>query len=233
MGNTRTVRKADFIVVGAGSAGAAAARGLLDRGAEVLLLEAGGPAQNPAIADPARSHELWDGAEDWGYRTVPQTSCAGRRLHLPRGRVVGGSSCLNAMIYVRGAPADYDTWAYLGADGWRWEDVLPVYLRMEDHVGEASPLRGTGGPITVTSAYEPDPIHRAIILAAEQAGIPYNSDYNLGELDGVSHTQFTIRHGRRQSAAEAYLDPVRDQAAAAAGSSGFARGASSAGWQAR
>jgi choline dehydrogenase len=200
--------QADIVVVGAGSAGAAAARRLHDRGATVVLLEAGGPADNPAIHDPARSHELWDGPEDWAYRTIPQAGCAGRELGLPRGRVLGGSSALNAMIHVRGAPADYDGWAHGGADGWRWQDVLPVFLAIEDHLGAESELRGRGGPLTVISDYEPDPIHRAIVAAAQETGIPFNRDYNSGRLDGVSFTQLSIRDGRRQSTAEAYLAPV-------------------------
>jgi choline dehydrogenase len=196
---------ADFIVVGAGSAGAAVAYRLVERGATVLLLEAGGPADNPAIHDPARSHELWDAAEDWGFRTVPQAACADRELHLPRGRVLGGSSSLNAMIYVRGAAADYDAWAYGGADGWGWEDVLPAFLRLEDFRGESGAERGKGGPVTVISGYEPDPIHRAIAAAAVETGIPFNPDYNGGTLDGVSFTELTIRDGRRHGTAEAYL----------------------------
>jgi choline dehydrogenase len=196
---------ADFIVVGAGSAGAAVAYRLVERGATVLLLEAGGPADNPAIHDPARSHELWDAAEDWGFRTVPQAVCADRELHLPRGRVLGGSSSLNAMIYVRGAAADYDAWAYGGADGWGWEDVLPAFLRLEDFRGEGGAARGTGGPVTVIAGYEPDPIHRAIATAATETGIPFNPDYNGGTLDGVSFTELTIRDGRRHGTAEAYL----------------------------
>ncbi|HEX3736945.1 MAG TPA: GMC family oxidoreductase N-terminal domain-containing protein [Solirubrobacterales bacterium] len=196
---------ADFIVVGAGSAGAAVAYRLVARGAKVLLLEAGGAADNPAIHDPARSHELWDAVEDWGFRTVPQAACAGRRLHLPRGRVLGGSSSLNAMIYVRGAPADYDGWADGGADGWAWEDVLPVFLRLEDFRGESEAERGRGGPVTVIAGYEPDPIHRAIAAAAVETGIEFNPDYNSGRLDGVSFTQLTIRDGRRHGTAEAYL----------------------------
>ena len=97
----------------------------------VLLLEAGGPDVNPAIHDPGRLHELWLSEEDWAYETVPQAHASSRRLAWPRGRVLGGSSCLNAMIWVRGARADYDTWAYLGAEGWRWDDVLPVFERIE------------------------------------------------------------------------------------------------------
>jgi choline dehydrogenase len=196
----------DFVVVGAGSAGAALAYRLVERGATVLLLEAGGPADNPAIHDPARSHELWDAAEDWGFRTVPQAACGDRELHLPRGRVLGGSSSLNAMIYVRGAPADYDAWAYGGADGWGWEDVLPAFLRLEDFRGESEAERGTGGPVTITAGYEPDPVHRAIVAAAVETGIEFNPDYNAGRLDGVSYTQLTIRDGRRHGTAAAYLD---------------------------
>ncbi|HEX4730218.1 MAG TPA: FAD-dependent oxidoreductase [Solirubrobacterales bacterium] len=202
---------ADFIVVGAGSAGAAVAYRLVERGATVLLLEAGGPADNPAIHDPARSHELWDAAEDWGFRTVPQAACADRELHLPRGRVLGGSSSLNAMIYVRGAPADYDAWAYGGADGWTWEDVLPIFLRLEDFRGESETERGRGGPVTVIADYEPDPIHRAITAAAVETGIEFNPDYNSGRLDGVSFTQLTIRDGRRHGTAESYLAALADE----------------------
>jgi choline dehydrogenase len=202
---------ADFIVVGAGSAGAAVAYRLVERGATVLLLEAGGPADNPAIHDPARSHELWDAAEDWGFRTVPQAACAGRELHLPRGRVLGGSSSLNAMIYVRGAPADYDAWAYGGAPGWSWGDVQPAFLRLEDFHGESEAERGRGGPVRVIAGYEPDPIHRAIVAAAVETGIEFNPDYNSGRLDGVSFTQLTIRDGRRHGTAEAYLAVLAEE----------------------
>ena len=140
----------DVIVVGSGSAGAAAARRLVDRGARVLLLEAGGPDVNPAIHDPGRLHELWLSEVDWAYETVPQRHASDRRLGWPRGRVLGGSSCLNAMIWVRGAREDYDNWSYGGADGWSWDDVRPVFERIERREPAAD-----DGIVTITSGYEP------------------------------------------------------------------------------
>ncbi len=173
-------------------------------------MEAGGPDDNPAIHDPGRFHELWLAEEDWAYYTVAQRHAAGRALHWPRGRVVGGSSALNGLIYVRGARADFDHWAYLGNDGWAWSDVLPVYRRMEDFDGGESELHGVGGPQRVISRYPLAPIHEAIVAAAEAIGIARNPDYNGGELDGVSQQQLTIKDGRRHSAAGAYLAPVLD-----------------------
>ena len=193
----RPGHSADVIVVGAGSAGAAAARRLVDSGATVLLLEAGGPADNPAIHDVGRAHELWNAPEDWAFFTAPQEHAGGRSLHWPRGKVVGGSSSLNAAIYVRGAAADFDHWVYFGCPGWRWDDVRLVYERMEHP-----------GPLHVLSDYELTPIHRSIIEAAAQAGIPFNENYNGGELDGISQMHLTIKDGRRQSTGVAYLEPV-------------------------
>jgi choline dehydrogenase len=200
----------DVIVVGAGSAGCALTRRLIDADVNVLLLEAGGPDDSPAIHDPARFHELWLGAEDWAYYTTPQAQAADRSLHWPRGKVVGGSSCLNGLIHVRGARTDYDEWVALGAQGWGWDDVLPAFVRMEDFDGGSSALHGSGGPLRIMSRYELAPVHEAIMAAAQEIGVAHNPDYNGGVLDGVAQMQLTVRDGRRDSAAAAYLRPVID-----------------------
>ena len=204
------VIEAEVVVVGGGSAGSVAARRLLDAGMRVLLLEAGGADDNPAIHVPARVHELWMSEVDWAYRTVAQPDAAGRSLHWPRGKVFGGSGALNGMIHVRGAPADYDTWAYLGNAGWGWQDVLPAFVAMEDYDRGASPVHGVGGPLHVNTTWEPSPIAQAFRGAAEQCGIPFNEDCNDGEPDGFSYVQMTTLDGRRQNSAIAYLGPVRD-----------------------
>ena len=184
------------------------ARRLVDAGAQVVLLEAGGVDANPAIHDPARLFELWDGPEDRGYRTAPQAACADRQVHWPRGKVLGGSSALNGMIYARGHRSDYDAWAYAGNEGWGYDDVLPLFKRSEDFDRGASAYHGAGGPLHVQSAYERHPVIAAAVAASQEAGIPFNDDHNGEHLDGVAFVQLNIKDGRRQSAAVAFLAPI-------------------------
>ncbi|QFU91302.1 GMC family oxidoreductase [Amycolatopsis sp. YIM 10] len=186
----------DVIVVGAGSAGSVVARRLADAGAAVRLLEAGGPDGNPAIHDPSRAGELWHSPEDWDHYTVPQPHAANRRLHLPRGKVLGGSHALNAMIWVRGAPADYDGWA---VPGWRWHDVRPVFERIEGDLLDVVPNE----PL--------HPIQQSIVEAAVQIGLEFNPDYNGERLDGVSVQRITLRDGRRLNTWIAYAKPIAGQ----------------------
>ncbi len=198
----------DYVVVGAGSAGCVVARRLLDGGATVSLIEAGGPATNPAIHDPGRWPELGRSEVDWAHETEPQEGCAGRRLYWPRGKVLGGSGALNGMVYIRGHRLDYDGWAYHGCPGWGWEHVLPVFKSLEDFDRGPDELHGAGGPLRITTRYEPHPMLAAMVAAAQEAGVPFNADQNGLELEGVGYSQLTIRDGVRETAASAFLDPV-------------------------
>jgi choline dehydrogenase len=198
----------DFIVIGSGSAGAPVVRRLVDAGASVLLLEAGGPDTNPSIHDPAGLFDLWHVQEDWDFHTEPQAGLAGRRLYWPRGKVLGGSSSLNGMAFIRGNPLDFDLWAYQGNPGWSYKDVLPLFRRMEDADIGASRFHGAGGPLRVTHEYEPHPANAAFVEAGTQLGFPHNPDFNGETQDGVGHFPLTVRDGRRESTAAAYLRPA-------------------------
>ena len=136
----------DHVVIGAGSAGCVVARRLVDAGASVALIEAGGTGDDPRITNPSRLFELWGLPTDYGYETEPQEHAAGVAIQTPRGKVLGGSSAMYGMIYVRGAAADYDNWAYTGAPGWSYADVLPFFIKSEDFEGGASAYHGVGGP---------------------------------------------------------------------------------------
>lgn len=200
----------DYIVVGAGSAGCVIARRLIDAGKSVAVLEAGGYDTNPIISDVAAAGALWHGPEDWDYYTVEQPGCFDRKLHLPRGKVMGGSHALNATIWVRGAKQDYDTWNYLGCPGWGWEDVLPVFKAIENYDGGASDSRGIGGLQDVVKDFALNPVQESILNAAVESGVPLNDDYNSGDVEGVSKMQLNVRDGKRFNTWHAYLKPIAD-----------------------
>jgi choline dehydrogenase len=200
----------DHVIVGAGSAGCVIARRLVDAGRKVALVEAGGPDANPAIHDPLRSWELWGSPEDWGYVTEPQQHSLKAEVSWPRGKVVGGSSCLNGMIYVRGARADFDNWAAGGAAGWSYEDVLPFFRKSEDFEDGPSAFHGAGGPLPVTRNHDPNPASVAFLEACGQRGVPLNDDPNGETIFGAGLCHLTIRGGRRMSAWTCFVLPVLD-----------------------
>jgi choline dehydrogenase len=198
----------DYVVVGAGSAGCAvAARLSEDPEAHVVVLEAGGPDTLEAIHQPPMWPALWGTEVDWAYETTPQAGNAGQVSQWPRGKVLGGSSSLNGMVYLRGNPADFDAWAYDGCKGWDYEVLLPLFRRMED-VPDGDPrYRGRGGPITPRPAADPNPICAAFVEAAREKGHPVTEDHNGAQFEGAGLHDMIISGGRRQSAADAYLHP--------------------------
>ena len=199
----------DYVVVGAGSAGCVLANRLSeDPAIHVLLLEAGGRNRHPSVTIPAAFSQQFHTARDWDLHTDPEPACDERSLYVPRGKGLGGSSAMNAMLYVRGRPLDYDLWEAGGATGWGWDAVKPYFLRAEDNARGASDDHGVGGPLRVENPRSPRPITRTFLEAAEAAGIPYIPDYNGPEQDGAALVQVTQRAGRRWSTAKAYLEPA-------------------------
>jgi len=206
--------QADFVIVGAGSAGSALAFRLGESGARVLVIEHGGSDAGPFIQMPgALSYPMNMPMYDWGFRTEPEPHLGGRVLATPRGKVIGGSSSINGMVYVRGHARDFDTWAEMGAQGWAYADVLPYFKRMEQWHGAADAqgdagFRGTDGPLHITRGARRNPLFDAFITAGRQAGYPVTPDYNGAAQEGFGAMEATIWQGRRWSAANAYLKPA-------------------------
>jgi len=199
----------DYVIVGAGSAGCVlAARLSEDPETSVLLLEAGPPDVNQNIHVPLGYLQLARTEIDWDYDSAPEPSCGGRRIGLPRGKVLGGSSSLNAMIYIRGNRRDYDEW---GAPGWGWDDLFPYFLQAEDNERGASEWHGAGGPLPVSDQRSGNAITPAFVEAGVEAGLARNEDFNGAEQDGVGMYQVTQRGGMRASAAVAYLHPAMER----------------------
>jgi len=201
----------DYIVVGAGSAGAVVAHRLsADARNRVLLLEAG-PASHPWSRIPIGFAKLIaNPAANWLYTSEPETNTNGRKLPVPRGKILGGSSAINGLAFVRGQAQDFNTWAQSGNRGWGYDDVLPFFKRMERYEsGGDDRYRGREGPLRVTNPPSDDPLFATLIKAAGQAGIPHNPDYNGATQDGIAMSQATISSGRRMSTAHCYLEPIR------------------------
>lgn len=203
----------DYIIIGAGSAGCVLANRLsADSSVSVLLLEAGGPDTKMEIHIPAAYTKLHGSSVDWGFWTEPQTALNGRRMYQPRGKTLGGCSSTNAMAYVRGNRLDYDEWAAFGNDGWSYDEVLPYFIRSErneQYDQLDSRYHGNNGPLNVTYATRfQTPLARAFVDSCTQSGIQSNTDYNGAEQEGAGFFQFTIKEGRRHSAATAFLKPA-------------------------
>ena len=203
--------QADFVIVGSGSAGSAMAYRLGQSGASVIVIEYGGSDAGPFIQMPAAlSYPMNMARYDWGLKTEPEPYLGGRVLATPRGRVIGGSSSINGMVYVRGHARDFDTWAEMGAQGWGFADVLPYFKRMENwHGNEGSAeWRGHDGPLHISRGPRDNPLFDAFIQAGAQAGYPVTRDYNGAAQEGFGPMEATIWQGRRWSAANAYLKPA-------------------------
>jgi choline dehydrogenase len=203
-------RQADFVIVGGGSAGCVlAARLSEDPGAEVILVEAGGPGDADDIRIPGCARNLFLSEFDWAFYSEPEPALRGRRVYQPRGRVLGGSSAINMMVYMRGSAADYDEWGALGNRGWDYASVLPYFKRSEDNERGASRFHGIGGPLAVSDSRSRNALSAAFVNAAIESGLPANNDFNGERQEGAGFFQLTQRNGERCSVAAAYLDPVR------------------------
>jgi choline dehydrogenase len=201
--------EADFVIVGSGSGGSAMAYRLGEAGHSVLVVEFGGSDWGPFIQMPAAlSYPMNMVRYDWGFRTEPEPHLGGRVLVTPRGKVLGGSSSINGMVYVRGHPRDFDHWAEVGAAGWAWADVAPYFMRMENWHGGSSDWRGSDGPLHVTRGPRRNPLYHSFVESGAQAGFELTYDYNGQKQEGFGPMEQTVWMGRRWSAANAYLRPA-------------------------
>ena len=212
-GNSMSEDSYDFIIVGAGSAGAVLANRLTENSKwRILLLEAGAKG-HPYSRIPASFGLLIDHpTANWRYSSQPEEGTANRRIPIPRGKLLGGSSSINGLVFVRGQQLDYDTWGQLGNRGWSYDDVLPTFKKMEHYEHGGDEFRSEGGPLRVSESTDEGPLYEAIRAAAIELGIPHNSDYNGVTQEGIVRTQTTISNGVRMSTARCYLKPIENRA---------------------
>jgi choline dehydrogenase len=201
----------DTIIIGAGSAGCVLANRLSeDAKSRVLLLEAGGPDTSIWLKIPAGTPRLYsDPQVNWRYYTAPEPGLNDRRVYCPRGKTLGGSSAINGLVYMRGAPRDYDLWRQNGNAGWSWSEVLPYFRKSENQQRGADDFHGASGELAVSDLVEPHEASRAFVKAGEAIGLPYNADFNGAAQDGIGFVQYNIKRGMRHSAATAFLQPAR------------------------
>ncbi len=200
----------DYIVVGAGSAGAALAARLSENPRhQVLLVEAGGDTHFLSRFPISFGLFIEKPGVNWLYQSTPESTTGNREIPVPRGKMVGGSSAINGLVWVRGQKLDYDTWAQMGARGWSWQDVAPIFTRIEGYEKGGKDGRGTDGPLKITEVPDQSPLYDALFKAAEAAGYKINPDYNSEDQEGIVKTQASIWNGLRQSVAKCYLEPAR------------------------